>query len=400
MWASDPAKDNSSFLLDHRLTPYLRGFSRVSSTRALHSLPLYQRLRPEIERLFLTVVKETLDSSPVDCPSSLRVTAWNIERGIQLERIIHVLQSHPEIRKSDLFLLTELDLGMARTSNRFVAREIAQALRLNYVFVPCYLSLVKGSGLESRAAGENFQSIHGNALFSRYPIREAHSLALPNGKDKMGGSEKRLGCQRAVVALIDHPRGRVRAVSLHLDAHSSQRHRYRQMKLVLDYLGELEPSLPVVIGGDWNTSTYNSSSAFLCIVGYCRRVLMGVHNMLENHYPHPDRWFERHLFRELERRGYRYRDLNEPGVCTLHYDVGNRAVNSNMAEWIPGWCFWFIDWALRKNGGSCSLKLDWFAGKGIAPNPDFPPKVVGDIQVPDKPLSDHDPIVLDFLLEK
>ena len=35
------------------------------------------------------------------------------------------------------------------------------------------------------------------------------------------------------------------------------------MSIVLDHLAGLRPALPVLIGGDWNTSTYNSRRADL-----------------------------------------------------------------------------------------------------------------------------------------
>jgi endonuclease/exonuclease/phosphatase family metal-dependent hydrolase len=321
-----------------------------------------------------------------------------VERGIELKAIIRAFTQHPRLRESDVLLLTELDYGMARTQNRNIAHEIARALHLNYVFAPSYINLNKGSGLESQTAGENRQALHGNAVFSRYPLSQARSIAVPNGKDKMRGTEKRLGCQRAVAARVDHPLGPVRAVSVHLDAHSTQRHRMRQMRLVLNELDTWSPQLPALIGGDWNTSTYNSRTAFFSILGYALRVVMGVRNVLRNHYPHPDRWFERHLFRELERRGYQYQNLNEPGGCTLHYDVEDLAANGRMADWIPNWCFWFINWALQKNDGRCSMKLDWFAGKGVKPLPSSPPRVVSEVHSRHSPLSDHDPILLDFQL--
>ena len=125
---------------------------------------------------------------------------------------------------------------------------------------------------------------------------------------------------------------------------------------------------------------------------------MGIDNVLDNHYPHPQRWFERRLFRELENRGYRYRDLNRMGACTLHYDAANLATNRNMAEWIPNWCFWFINWALKEHQGRCSMKLDWFSGKGILHDPQSPPRVIGGLGEIFGKLSDHDPILLDFRL--
>lgn len=394
-------QNKAASALDHKLKSFIPELAQFNSTKELEASGIYARLRPEIENLMASVVQENfagdLTRNSNKASSSIKATAWNIERGLRLEGIIRALGEHTSLRESDVLLLTELDYGMARTGNRFVAREIAAALKLNYVFAPCYLALNKGSGLESDAAGENEQSLHGNALFSRYPLREAHSIPLPNGKDKMRGKEKRLGCQRAVAAIMDHPLGSVWAVSLHLDAHSTQRHRQLQMRIVLDDLAKQRAQLPVIIGGDWNTSTYNSRRVAYTIAGYARRVAMGVRHVIDNHYPYPERWFERGLFNELEKRGYDYRTLNELGAGTLHYCVDDLATNVNMADWIPQWCFWFIRWALAKNNGRCSLKLDWFAGKDIRAAPHTRPAVVGDLRDEAGALSDHDAIVLNFV---
>jgi endonuclease/exonuclease/phosphatase family metal-dependent hydrolase len=384
--------------LDHTLQTHLPNLCAVNSSAELQSLPLYRQLKPSIDGILGFVLTGEGASGRQPLLPHLRATAWNIERGIELRGIIEAIRQHPTISGSDLLLVTELDYGMARSRNSKVPQELAGALGLHFAFAPSYLNLEKGSGLEISVQGTNAYGLHGNAIFSRFPLREAHSIALPNGKDKMRGKEKRLGCQRAVIAIVDHPFGRFRAVSVHLDAHSTQKHRMRQMRLVLDDLDRFHPELPVLVGGDWNTSTYNSRTALFSILGYVRRVLMGVRHVIRNHYPYPDRWFERHLFREIERRGYVYRELNEPGACTLHYDVADLAANGRMADWIPNWCFWFINWALAKNDGRCSFKLDWFAAKGIEPVAEYPPHVVTDVSAPDLLLSDHDPIVLDFRL--
>jgi hypothetical protein len=174
------------------------------------------------------------------------------------------------------------------------------------------------------------------------------------------------------------------------------------MTLLLDHLDALEPRLPVLIGGDWNTTTHNASRALYSILGYVLRVLTGVRRALVRHYPYPDRWYERRLFGELEARGYDYKSLNVSGGCTLHYSIEDLAANENMAEWIPGWCFWFINRALEPQGGRCSLKLDWFAGRGIradAEDPDQGPGIVGNLASDTHRLSDHDPILLGFTLD-
>ncbi|HEY0006760.1 MAG TPA: hypothetical protein VGB17_18400, partial [Pyrinomonadaceae bacterium] len=225
--AERAAEASAASVLDHQLQPFFPALAEFDSTKALQASQLYADLRSEIERVLGNVAQENFSDHPSDqtldrtsghvrqATGTIRATAWNIERGIRLSGIIQTLKEHPVIRESDLFLLTELDYGMARSGNRFVAREIAAALKLDYAFAPCYLALNKGSGREAHVSGENTLALHGNALFSRYPICRAHSLALPNGKDKMKGKEKRLGCQRAVIADIEHPAGLVRAVSLH-----------------------------------------------------------------------------------------------------------------------------------------------------------------------------------------
>ncbi len=383
-----------SLYFDQTFRPFLEEFARFQTTRELQSSNVYKKFEAEIQRVLDRVWLEDLAPPNPPAGESVRAVAWNIERGMCLDGILQVLQEHPLVRNTDALFLSELDWGMARTGNRFVAREIASALQMNYAFAPCYVALTKGAGIEKDAGGQNQESLHGNALLSRFPLRGAHSLALPNGKDKMEGAEKRIGSQRAVIADIEHPRAPFRAVSLHLDAHSSQRHRYLQMRQVLDHLEKLRPRLPVLIGGDWNTTTHDASRALYSILGYCRRVLMGVRNVVRNHYPHPESWFERRLFRELEHRGYNYRDLNTLGECTLHYNVQDIAANLNMGEWVPQWCFWFINWALGRTGGSCSLKLDWFAGKEIRPV--APATALPNLKVGGKRISDHDPIIIDL----
>ncbi|HEX6278434.1 MAG TPA: hypothetical protein VFZ49_00345, partial [Pyrinomonadaceae bacterium] len=263
---------------------------------------------------------------------------------------------------------------------------------------PVYIALQKGSGVEAAMAGDNTRSIHGLAMFSKWPMHNVHAIPLPNGKDKMWGKEKRLGSLRALFADIEHPAGIFRAVTVHLDAHCSRAHRQMQMRLIIDHLDSL-PKLPTLIGGDWNTTTFNSQSSKRAIMGYWRRVFMGPKNVAHNHLPHPERFFEKPLFDMLERRGYKFRDLNNVGTGTLHYHVESIEKNTNLRDWVPEWCFPFIFWAANRVGGSVSGRLDWFAGKGIEAAPDSPPLTIGNlVDTNGTPLSDHDAITLDLVL--
>ena len=394
-------------VLDHDLAKHFPELLKFESTPEMERSEVYAKIRGEVERILNAIVVESVRfiASPARGErdksrtlNSVKGLAWNIERGTVFDGIVEALKNHDHLKNKDVLLLTELDYGMARSGNRFVAREIADALHLNYAFAPVYIALQKGSGVESASEGENTKSIHGLAMFSRWPMKNVHAIPLPNGKDKMWGKEKRLGHLRALFADIEHPTGKFRAVTVHLDAHCSRAHRRMQMELILDHLDTL-PRLPTLIGGDWNTTTFNAQSARRAILGYWRRVMMGVKNVVSNHYPHPDRYFEKNLFRDLESRGYDYRSLNEPGAGTIHYDVNSIEKNTNLRDWVPEWCFPFIFWAANRVGGRVSGRLDWFAGRDIQIAPGTRPLTVGEL-VDDKgtPLSDHDAIALDFVI--
>ncbi len=390
-----------SSILDHDLNRYFPELLKFESTREMEASEFYARIRPEAERILNAVVSEELapkgrNTSSGECAAPvISALAWNIERGNQLDGIVEALRTHDQLKDKDLLLLTELDYGMARSGNRFVAREIAEALGLNYAFAPVYIALQKGSGVESEIEGENTRSIHGLAMFSRYPMKNVHAVPLPNGKDKMWGKEKRLGSLRALFADIEHPAGAFRAVTIHLDAHCSRAHRQKQIQIILDHLDTLPP-LPVLMGGDWNTTTFNSQSATRAIMGYWRRVFMGPKNVAKNHLPNPERYFERNLFNMLEQRGYDYRSLNEVGVGTLHYHIESIEKNTNLRDWVPEWCFPFIFWAAGRVGGHVSGRLDWFAGKGVEIAPGTRPHTIGNlVDAGGTALSDHDAISVD-----
>lgn len=402
MFGEGKRQRQSPKILEHDLNRYFPELLKFESIEETEKSEVYQKIKPTVERILTAVVQEDFSDADVrrraDAENFVSAVAWNIERGSVFEGIVDALKNHRQLEGKDVYLLSELDYGMARSGNRFVARELARELKLNYAFAPVYIALQKGSGVEAHAPGENTNSIHGLAMFSKYPITGAHAVPLPNGKDKMHGKEKRLGYLRALVADIEHPLGRFRAVTTHLDSHCSRRHRHLQMKIILDHLDTLTP-LPTVIGGDWNTTTFNSQNHRRAIMGYWRRVLMGPKRVTKKHFPHPDRFFERGLFGELERRSYDYKNLNEIGAGTLHYDVESIEKNTNLRDWVPEWCFPFIFWAARRVGGRVSGRLDWFAGKNIKPH--GKPRTIGDLKDErGTPLSDHDAIALDFTLAK
>lgn len=377
-------------IIERELKPHFEALARCQSTAELRAHPLYRSLEPAISRVLRTPELGDFTSASTEARPAYRVLAWNLERGIELEGQLQACREHPYLRDVDLFLLTETDVGMARSGNRAVAQTMARELGLHYAFAPCYLNLAKGSGVEYDVAGENHLGLHGNAILSRYPLANARSIPLDNGKDKMAGREKRLGSQAALAVDVEFPGLPVTAVAVHLDAQSRQRHRRDQMRAVLKGLPD---DGPVIIGGDWNTTTHNSSRAFYAIMGYWLRVFMGIDRSID-HYLHPHRYFERALFDLLERHGFDYRRCNAIGERTMSYDVTCDKTRQNLGEWVPEWCFSFIRWALRNHEGQCPLKVDWFATRELSPRY---PVVLHDLREDrEVPLSDHDAIGIEL----
>jgi endonuclease/exonuclease/phosphatase family metal-dependent hydrolase len=385
-----PTPENICRLIKEQIVPRFPEFARCRSTAELEASPVYGSLKSTVRTVLETPEVGDFTSEPAPARDRYRFLAWNLERGIELDGQLEAFRTHDYLKTCDVLLLTETDLGMARSGNRAVAQALARELGLHYSFVPCYLNLTKGSGVEYHAEGENELGLHGNAVLSRYPIRRVRPIHLENGTDKMAGREKRLGRQTALAADIDFPNYAVTAVAVHLDANSSQRHRHNQMRDVLD---GLETDRPVIVGGDWNTTTYNSSRAFPAISGFWLRVFMGVDNVILNHYLHPYNRFEKDLFSLLESRGFDYKACNRLGERTVSYDADDPKTRQNLGEWVPGWCFAFMRWSLRNHGGKCPLKIDWFATQGIRCEH---PMVIHDLREGRcTPLSDHDAIGVD-----
>jgi len=379
-------------ILREELMPHFPVLATCRDTPALLAHPLYRKLASAAATVLDTAETDSFATTEAPARERYRFLAWNLERGIEYDGQLKVLASHSYLTACDVLLLTETDVGMARSGNRHIARDLARELGMHYAFAPCYVNLSKGAGIEHDHEDENQLGLHGNAVLSRYPLSNVRSVRLKNGKDKMAGREKRLGQQTALVVDIALPGRPVSAVSVHLDAQSSQPHRRDQMR---DVLNGLTGDNPAIIGGDWNTTTYNSSRAFYAIMGFWLRVFMGADNVIDNHYMHPYNRFERQLFELLEARGFDFRECNHLGEYTTSYDVDDIKTHKNLREWVPAWCFAFIRWSLRNHDGKCPLKIDWFATRGLQA---ADPVVLHEFREGRQPpLSDHDAIGVDIV---
>lgn len=252
-----------------------------------------------------------------------RVGLWNIERGLNFELIRAALTDAGEFERiaesaryadsarrtrvesqlatledADVLVLNEVDWGMKRTDYRDVARDLADALHMNYVYGVEFVEVdpIFALGTEQvhlddaqqdRRLQEDlhvdkarYRGMHGTAILSRYPIRSAHILRLPVCYDWYGQEEKetaqlekgkrwaarqlfgeriareiRQGGRMALIADLDVPDvpgGEVTIVAPHLENRCAPECRRRQMQALLAAVKQ-NPN-PLVIAGDLNTT--------------------------------------------------------------------------------------------------------------------------------------------------
>lgn len=184
----------------------------------------------------------------------LRVAAWNAER----------LKYHaPSVDlvagvAPDILMLTETDLGMARSGNRHTTADLAEALGMGYAYGVEFLELGLGDERERvwHQGVANAVGFHGNALLSRLPIRDVALIRLDDGAVwwiDAWGDQRRLGWRMAIAATVETGEGPILAVSVHLESKSDAADRARQTARLLAVVEERAAGMPVVIGGDLNT---------------------------------------------------------------------------------------------------------------------------------------------------
>ncbi|MDR1863022.1 MAG: hypothetical protein LBQ67_03780, partial [Treponema sp.] len=158
-----------------------------------------------------------------------RAAVFNLERGTYLKQMIAYFKYHPLLREADVIFANELDCGMARTGNADITREFAASLGLNYAYGVEFVTL---------RAGEdgNREGLHGNALFSRFPLERIKTVHLPVEYDWFYRKDDcRLGMRIAVLAEIRAgTMGPVGLVCVHLENRATPQGRKRQLEYLLD----------------------------------------------------------------------------------------------------------------------------------------------------------------------
>ena len=147
-----------------------------------------------------------------------------------------------------MILANELDDGCVRSGCRDTTRLLAERLGMNYVFGLEFIELVNG---------EDPKGFHGNAIFSRWPITRAKVLRLPEQYNWYFDRQRRIGGRLAILAELDVAGTPVGVATIHLENRTHGPGRQAQLDTVLAAAEEMFPGMPVILGGDLNTNTFD-----------------------------------------------------------------------------------------------------------------------------------------------
>jgi len=187
---------------------------------------------------------------------AMRVVNWNIERGLQLPKIIDFLGS----QRADLLILQEVDLNARRTGRLNIAEEIARRLGMNYAFGREFEKLAQGS----RAS----PAYHGQATLSRSRLSNSRVIRFRRQSEfwrprwylpRTELFQERIGARIALVTEIELAGRKLAAYNLHLERRGNRDLRLAQLDEVWQDTARYAPQSPVLVAGDLN---FDASRAF------------------------------------------------------------------------------------------------------------------------------------------
>nr|WP_325211693.1 endonuclease/exonuclease/phosphatase family protein [uncultured Oscillibacter sp.] len=189
-----------------------------------------------------------LAPAPSEVPEALGTLVFNMERGVCLEELGDFLETCPEARPFDVILANELDDGCIRSGGKNTTLELAKRLGMNAVFGLEFIELVNGA---------DPKGFHGNAIFSRWPIRRAKAVRLPEQYNWYFDRQRRIGGRLAILAELDVAGAPVGVGTIHLENRTHGPGRRAQLEAVLAEAEAMFPGMPVILGGDLNTNTFD-----------------------------------------------------------------------------------------------------------------------------------------------
>jgi endonuclease/exonuclease/phosphatase family metal-dependent hydrolase len=163
----------------------------------------------------------------------LQVASYNIHFSKDMPGVIKDLTENETLRNADFILLQEATGPIGGQGN--TVEQIAQALKLNYVYAPAVV---------------RYGADYGNAILSKWPMQELRKVLLPISNLEKCNQRIALG----VTALVEGQATQVYSIHLStkfLSTIGGEAARARQLKPAVEQMNLL-PDMPTIIGGDFN----------------------------------------------------------------------------------------------------------------------------------------------------
>jgi endonuclease/exonuclease/phosphatase family metal-dependent hydrolase len=238
-----------------RIVPHLEAPEDALLDEARHAAPQQDTHRDLIRRIpALQAIEQGAPAPARPWPGPLRVAAFNAER----------LKNRPAVRNlmrragAQVTLLSEVDLGMARSGNTHNIRDLIEGSGEGYLYGVEFVELDLGSvdEIELCAGQSNARGLHGNAIVTGLALERPHLIPLEeNGLWFPGikGAQRRIGARMALAGRVTEAPRPLWLVSTHLESKTSPADRQAQIRALLRALDEIAPHEACVIGGDFNT---------------------------------------------------------------------------------------------------------------------------------------------------
>ena len=208
----------------------------------------------------------------------VRLVSWNIERGVQFQKIAAALTD----LEPDVVLLQEVDRYCNRSGNRDIARELGEALGMNWVTAGEFQEIGEARGTPA--------AITGQAILSRDAIAEPAVVVFGEQvtlRWRLNPLQPRRGGR---IALRAQTAGLV-VYSVHLESGGDDRLRTAQLADVLADQARL-PGERTVIAGDFNNQVTLQSFMFrgLASNGFADALTSATERRTSINHQHPIDW--------------------------------------------------------------------------------------------------------------
>ena len=285
------------------------------------------------------------------------VLFWNTERLRHLDAIAATLAD----LAPDVLLLCEIDRGMARSRNSDRVVQIAAALDRGYAYAVEFVELDRGDVQEQQdhAAQSNQDGLHGAAILSNAAMIAPFLIRIDRRGDWFGldRHEPRVGGTIAIGCAVNIDGVPVQMVNVHLESHDDPVARAGDMERLLRQVEPLAQGGPVLLGGDFNTSTGSYPERRGAPDAWRAKVAADPMRLLRPDVHEP-------LFAVAAEFGYDWGACNVADMPTTRHPAGSTRLPA---------------------------KIDWFFTRGLAVSN---PRIIAALRPDGQPSSDHEALLV------